>query len=144
MMIEFFVACVPPTANHQRKRIVRVGGFSKLADKPELVAAKAMLDSLLQAHQPMRPVEGPVRLELEFTWPWRKSETKKRRALGRVYHTTKPDSSNAAKTLEDRLSALLFLEDDKAVADLRVRKFWGDQPGILVRITALEEAPTHG
>lgn len=137
-MIEFFVQCVPPTANHQRKRIVRIGNFTKLADKPELVAAKSMLDSALYPHQPATPIAGAVRMHVEFTWPWRKSETKKRRALGRVHHTTKPDSSNAIKTLEDRLTALSFITDDKAVADLRVLKFWGDTPGIYVRIESLD------
>jgi Holliday junction resolvase RusA-like endonuclease len=133
-MLAFFVPCVPPTANHQRKRIVRIGQFARLADKPELVAAKAMLDSVLLPHQPHAPVEGPVRLVLEFTWPWRKSEAKRTRALGRIPHTTKPDCSNALKTLEDRLVALRFIEDDSRVVDVTVRKFFGDQPGIRVLI----------
>lgn len=133
-MIAFFVACIPPTANHQRKRIVRVGNFTRLADKPELVAAKAMLDSVLLPHQPHAPVDGPVRLVVEFTWPWRKSEAKRTRALGRIPHTTKPDCSNALKTLEDRLVALRFIEDDSRVVDVTVRKFFGDAPGIRVLI----------
>jgi Holliday junction resolvase RusA-like endonuclease len=133
-MIAFFVACVPPKANHQRKRIVRIGNFTKLADKPELVAAKAMLDSVLLPYQPHAPVDGPVRLVVEFTWPWRKSESKRTRALGRIPHTTKPDCSNALKTLEDRLVALRFIEDDSRVVDVTVRKFFGDTPGIRVLI----------
>ncbi len=38
--LSFFVACVPPAANHQRKRIVRRGKVASMADAPELVAAK--------------------------------------------------------------------------------------------------------
>ncbi|HEY3499418.1 MAG TPA: RusA family crossover junction endodeoxyribonuclease [Polyangiaceae bacterium] len=137
-MIEFFVSLVPPTTSHHHKKIVRIGKFSKLADRPELVAAKNSLDAALYPHQPLVAMDGPVRLEVELTWPWRKGETKKRRALGRVPHTSKPDCSNMLKTLEDRLVKLCFIEDDKAVADVHVRKWWGDTPGIRVRITPLE------
>lgn len=137
----FRLACIPPTASHHRKRIVRIGGFARLADKPELVAAKATLDALLLPHQPAQPVAGPVALSLVFTWPWRASEPKKRRAAGRLPHTSRPDLDNLAKTLTDRLVALRFLEDDAAVSDLRLSKWWGDEPGITIAIDPL--APAH-
>jgi Holliday junction resolvase RusA-like endonuclease len=38
------------------------------------------------------------------------------------------------KTLEDRLVRLRFLEDDRSVVELVVRKYWGDQPGIEIDI----------
>lgn len=135
----FFVACVPPTANHQRKQIVRVGNWTRLADKPELVAAKGMLDSLLYPHRPDAPLAGPVRLEVRWTWPWRASETKKRKALGRVPHTSKPDLSNALKTLEDRLVALRFVEDDRSIVQVSMSKWWGDQPGIRVALAPWQD-----
>lgn len=130
----FRLVCVPPTANHQRKKIVRIGKFSRLADKPELVQAKAMLDELLLPHQPPAPVAGPVTLSLEFTWPWLKSHSNRTRARGRIPHTSKPDLTNVAKTIEDRLAALRFIDDDRGVVDLRLTKWWGNQPGIMVQI----------
>ena len=138
--LEFRVVCVPPTTSHHAKRIVKRGKFSSLADKPELVAAKGMLDGLLLPHQPPAPVVGPYRLTLEFTWPWRLSESKRARARGRVPHTSRPDCSNLTKTLEDRLVALRFLEDDNAVVDLHVTKFWGDEPGIVIQIATVDVA----
>lgn len=134
MTLQFRIACVPPKTSHHAKRIVRIGTFARLADKPELVAAKAMLDSALLPHQPAAPVKGPVELNLHFEWPWRASETKRNRALGMMAHTSRPDCSNLAKTLEDRLVALRFLEDDNAVFKLVVTKWWGDHPGIEVEI----------
>src|SRR3990167_120693 len=80
-VLRFHLACIPPKTSHHAKRIVRVGQFSRLADKPELVAAKGMLDGLLLPHQPAAPIVGPVSLELELTWPWRSSESKRVRAL---------------------------------------------------------------
>jgi Holliday junction resolvase RusA-like endonuclease len=136
-MLAFHVPCVPPTANHQRKKIVRVGTWTRLADRPELVAAKDMLDALLVPHRPVAPATGATMLTLVFVWPWRKGESKRNRALGRIPRTTKPDCSNAAKTLEDRLVALRFLEDDAIVTRLVVEKYWGDDAGIGVRIEAL-------
>jgi Holliday junction resolvase RusA-like endonuclease len=133
-VIEFFLVCVPPSSSHHAKRIVRVGRFSRLADKPELLAAKEMIDSLLTPHRPRMPQLGPVTLTLEFTWPWRSSESLKTRARRLIPRTSRPDCSNLAKTTEDRLTALRFLEDDNQVVELVVRKFFGDHPGIGVLI----------
>lgn len=133
-MIEFFLVCVPPTANHQNKRIVRIAKWHRLADAPELVAAKEMIDGLLVPHRPMRPMQGPLTLTLEFTWPWRSSESLKTRARRLIPRDVNPDCSNLAKTTEDRLAKLRFMENDSQVVELVVRKFFGDHPGIGVRI----------
>jgi Holliday junction resolvase RusA-like endonuclease len=133
-VIEFFIACVPPTATHHHKKIARVGGFSRLVDKPELVAAREMVDNLLLRHQPETPMSGPLRLSLEFEWPWLSGHGKRLRAQGRVPKTTKPDCSNLAKMIEDRLVALRFMGQDQLVAGLVVDKFWGDRPGITIHI----------
>lgn len=139
-VISFHLSCVPPRTNHQRKRIVTIrtkakGTFSRLADSDELNDAKAMLDSLLLPHQPPEPITGPVALRLAFTWPWLKSHGKRLRAqYPAIPHTSKPDCSNIAKTLEDRLVALRFIEDDRHVVMLIVSKEWGDDPGIRVTI----------
>lgn len=133
-MIEFFLVCVPPTANHQNKRIVRMAKWHKLADAPELVAAKEMIDGLLTPHRPLLPQLGPVTLTLEFTWPWRAGESLKTRARRLIPRTSRPDCSNIAKTTEDRLTALRFINDDNQVVELVVRKFFGDHPGIGVLI----------
>jgi len=131
-MLDITLVCVPPRSSHHAKKIARVGGFARLVDKPELVAAREMLDTLLLPHQPPAPVPGPVVLCLEFTWPWLASHSRRTRTLGRIPHTSKPDASNVTKTLEDRLVALRFLEDDRAVAALHVLKWWGPAPGIRI------------
>lgn len=135
--LRFRLECVPPRTNHQRKRIVRIGKFARLADKPELEEAKAFLVSLLEPHRPPAAISGPVRLTVEWTWPWLKSQPRRFTAGGPQWHTSKPDLTNVAKTLEDRLVALRFLEDDRSVAELVLRKMWGPRPGILVEIQRL-------
>jgi Holliday junction resolvase RusA-like endonuclease len=136
--VTVFLTCVPPKTNHHAKKIVRIGKFSRMADNASLVAAKATLDELLLPHQPTVPVPGPVVLTVTFTWPWLTSHTKRFRALGRQPHTSKPDCSNVVKTLEDRLVQLRFIDDDRAVVELHVRKFWGDRPGITIELATLE------
>lgn len=133
-MIAFRIPCVPPTATHHRKGIVRVGKFLRLADKPELRAAKDMIDALLVPYRPPAPMHGAIALKLVFTWPWPAGTPKYRRALGREPRIAPPDCTNLAKTLEDRLAALLFFDNDKQVARLVVEKYNGDHPGIGVAI----------
>jgi Holliday junction resolvase RusA-like endonuclease len=132
-VIEFFLVCVPPTTSHHAKRIVRVRKWMKLADKPELVAAKEMIDGLLVPYRPRLPLAGPLTLTLEFTWPWRAGESLKTRARRLIPRDVNPDCSNLAKTTEDRLAALRFMHNDAQVVELVVRKFFGDHPGIGIR-----------
>lgn len=145
----FFLDCVPPTASHHSKKIVRVGKFTRMADSDRLVTAKQTIDTLLLAHQPAAPVAGPVELWLEFTWPWRSSDSKRVRGNGRIPRDTRPDCSNLAKTTEDRLVALRFLEDDGRVVRLHVSKWFGSRPGIAVTIEPFRQplfagAPAEG
>ena len=137
-MISFHLACIPPKTSHHAKRIVRVGKLSLLADKPELVATKQMLDALLLPHQPSAPIAGPVVLEVVYTWPWLTSHSKRARAAGRLPHTSKPDLDNVTKSLTDRLKALRFIDDDQAVVELRARKWWSGTPGIEITIRPWE------
>lgn len=141
----FTLDCIPPEATHHSKKIVRIGkgptAFSKLADTPALVAAKRTIDAALLPHKVAAPLRGPVRLTMDFEFPWRVSEPKKVRARGRIPRETKPDCSNLAKTTEDRLVALGFLEDDGQVVELVVRKWFGSQPGIRVSLVPVEAAP---
>lgn len=137
----FRISCVPPTANHQSKKIVTIKTrdgrqFSKLADKSELVTAKRTLDELLIPHQIPTPVQPPVVLAVIFTWPWLESHSNRFRAAGRRPHTSKPDLSNVVKTLEDRLVQLRFLEDDRSVVETHLQKWWGDAPGIEIAIAS--------
>tara|TARA_R110000868_G_scaffold282494_1_gene542790 strand:+ start:1096 stop:1575 length:480 start_codon:yes stop_codon:yes gene_type:complete len=135
--LRFRLSCIPPTTTHHAKRIVRLGRFSRLADKPELVGAKQTLEALLLPFQPASPVPGPVALTVHWTWPWLKGHSKRDRALGLKLHTSKPDLTNVMKTLEDRLVRLRFIEDDRSVARLSLTKHWGDVPGIAIEIVSL-------
>lgn len=142
--LTFHVTCIPPRTSHHAKRIVRVGQWSRLADTPALVAAKATLDALLLPHQPPVPMTGPVVLDVVYTWPWRASDGRRTRERGRMPHTCRPDLDNVTKSLTDRLMALRFIADDAAVVELHARKWWGDAPGIQITIQAVAASHREG
>jgi Holliday junction resolvase RusA-like endonuclease len=136
--LEFRLDLNPPTTTHQAKQIVRVGKFTKLADKPGLTSARSLYCALLSQYRPAEPVRTACRLTIAFTFPWRKSESKKTMANGTAAHTVRPDCSNLAKTFEDCLVQMGFIQDDALVTQLVVTKCFGSQPGVMVRIEGLE------
>jgi len=136
---KIFLSCIPPKTTHHAKRIVRVKGFARLADKPELTAAKDTYEALLCQHQIGTPYEGFLSVVIEVTWPWRKDTPKYKRVLGRVRCNTKPDADDFAKTLIDSLVRMRFIYEDSQVSELVVRKFWGDVPGVAIEIRHLDE-----
>lgn len=127
-------AIVPPKTNHHSKKIIRRGPFSSMADSDKLVAAKATWQTALAPFAPPAPLEGPIRLELELTWPWRKGDSRKVRALGHIPCIVKPDWDNSAKGIADALVLLGFLRADQQIVDGRVTKWIGDHPGLVFRL----------
>jgi Holliday junction resolvase RusA-like endonuclease len=133
---EFFVSCVPPKTTAQQKRHNgQTGAYFQSKDGK---AAEATYQALFLPHQPKEAHTGALQVEIILRWPWRSSESKKVRALGQVAMTTKPDADNIAKQLIDVLKSLRFFGDDASISDLIVRKRWGDNPGIRVRINRAE------
>lgn len=136
--MKFHLKMVPPTTTHQSKKIITIGkgpkSFSKLGDTKELQATCRSYEEMLRPFVPAAPIEGPTRLMLTFVWPYTASMPKRDRESGRLIpKITKPDCSNIAKTLEDRLVVMRILASDQQVYDITTRKFYG--PENLVGIT---------
>jgi Holliday junction resolvase RusA-like endonuclease len=142
-VIAFHLPIVPPKATSQSagKRVVVKNGVPLFFKNKKAVSAEDDLLTLCSEHRPSSAFEGPVRLVVDFVWPWRKSEPLKNRAAGRLPMTSKPDCSNVIKLLEDCLTKLQYWHDDGQVADLHVTKAWGDQVGIYVMVEAITAPP---
>ena len=144
-MITFFLPITPPKATSQSagKRIMIITDKATGKHRPMFFknrqAAGAEHDYLVLCapHKPESPFTCPVRLEVDFVFPWRKSEPSWRVALGHAPMTTKPDLSNAIKSLEDCLTKLGFWNDDGQVSDLHITKAWGDKVGISVSVSEI-------
>lgn len=131
---------VPPKTSHHAKKIVRFGKFTKLADKPELTTARQTWQTALAPFRPELPLTGWLALELVLTWPWRQSDSRKTRALGRIPCEVKPDCDNMAKTIIDVMVTLGFLRADQQITTLLVQKWIGDKPGLDFRLV---QGPTE-
>lgn len=143
-MISFHLAIIPSKATSQNagKRMAIINGRPMFFKNKQAQTAENDLTLLCSRFRPDAPLEGPVSLAVDFVFPWRKTEPKKRLALGRVPMTKKPDCSNLIKQIEDVLTKLRFWSDDGQVVDLRVSKAWGDRVGISVQIKPFGAAPT--
>ena len=84
-----------------------------------------------------RVMEGPVSVCLTAYLRIPQSVSKKRRAdmlSGAERPTKKPDGDNLAKLTMDALNGVCW-RDDVQVVDLTVRKFWSDEPRLVVEIS---------
>lgn len=138
-MIAFHLDIVPPKATSQSagKRMMIRNGKPMFFKNKDAKQAQESLIALCQPFAPSQPIEDPVALLVEFTFPWRASEPKWRRQLGRVAHDKRPDCDNLVKMLGDVLTQLKFYRDDAQVAQLTVTKAWGYRPGIRVSISEI-------
>jgi hypothetical protein len=84
-----------------------------------------------------RIIDGPVDVRLTAYLRIPKSASKKLRAamLANIQRPTKkPDNDNLAKLALDALNGVCW-HDDVQVVDLTVRKFWSDDPRLVVEIS---------
>jgi Holliday junction resolvase RusA-like endonuclease len=99
--------------------------------------------ALMAPHAPPKPLAGPLRLDVVFRWPWRKSELKRNIAKGSMPHDVKPDFDNCCKQLCDVMQSVGMFTNDSQLAEVRVKKFWTDQGGIDVWLEELGNGPTN-
>lgn len=130
MTTEFFMAMVPPTCTHQEKKIRIVNGKPLFYDPPELKAAKQKLEAHLAQYKPEQPYSCGVRLITKWLFPAGDHPNGS-------YRITKPDTDNLQKALKDIMTKLGFWQDDCLVASEITEKFWGDVPGIYIKIESL-------
>lgn len=141
-MINFFVSCEPPKSTHQASlRIITPKHGKSFVGKYKNSKAKQAeeyISLLLRPYAPLKPYIGPLTVSVEWTYPWRKAETKARKAAGYQPCDKRPDCDNLCKILFDCMSKLGFWVDDGQIADLRFGKGWGDKPGIGITINEIE------
>jgi len=118
-----------------RAKIVKIGGFSRMATPEKTVAYEGLV--ALAAQQAMgerQLLDGPVAvtMELECQIPASWSKRKQQQALlGEIRPTTKPDADNTAKAILDGCNGVLW-RDDVQVVELSVRKRYSPTPCVLV------------
>jgi Holliday junction resolvase RusA-like endonuclease len=114
-----------------RPKFARMGKGVRAYDPEKSRNWKAYVKAIAAQHSP-KMMEGPLLVDLHFRFPRPKSVSAKKRP----FHTVKPDCTNLAKGIEDALNGLLWA-DDSQVVDLRIRKDYGAEAGVLVKVEEL-------
>ncbi len=128
---------LPPTTVAQQKRMTVVNGRPVFFKSKKQNEAQASFYSTLEPYQLPDPITGVVELAVVVTWPWRAGDSKKVRALGWDWHSTKPDLDNWVKDLIDCMVRMRFIEDDAKVARCVSEKRRGDDVGVKIGIARL-------
>ena len=132
---EFFLPMIPPKVTNQMHRIIADprGHRPRFYDPPELAEARAKFLSHLSVHAPAEKLSGPVRLLVIWCFP---AEGKHRHG---EFKTSKPDTDNLDKLLKDCMTRVGFWKDDAQVAREIIEKMWSNQPGIFIKVSAIEQ-----
>ena len=126
-----------PTVTHQSKKIIYVRtrnrSFPKMADTPELEAARALYARELSRHKgkPLAPLQGYLEMELWMCWKWNHPYENWRIAM--------PDWDNAAKTFQDILVKTGYILHDNQVVRACVNKIQGPKAGIKLQLRLLPD-----
>lgn len=126
--MEFFMAMVPPTVTAQEHKVTMKNGKPVFYEPAELKNAKSKLLANLSKHRPYISYNSGIRLTVKWIFP---TGNKHKNGEWRI---TKPDTDNLQKLLKDCMTKCGFWEDDALVCSEVVEKFWGDVPGIYIRI----------
>lgn len=135
--MRFILNCIPPKHTAQASnRILKTKDGRFFVGKMSSSNAKQTQNELmwlLSPHKPPKPFGEPIRLEVKWVYPFRKTEPKKNRIEG-LPCTTRPDCDNLCKLLLDIMTRLGFWVDDSIIYDLHFTKVYSDNPHIEINI----------
>ena len=76
MTYSFFCPCVPPTATAQQKGVMVRGGRPLFYTKKTVTKSQDFFTALFHSYRPPCPFNGPVKVTVILTFPWRKGDRK--------------------------------------------------------------------
>jgi Holliday junction resolvase RusA-like endonuclease len=147
MMIEFYVNGTPKGQPRPKAFARKFGAkwMARVYDPGTAEGWKSEIATAAKTHIPPQPLSGPLSVQIALHFPRPKSHSNKKGTLkadAPRFHTSKPDSDNAAKACLDALTALGFWLDDSQVCKLQCWKFYttDGRPGAWIRIGQAMEA----
>lgn len=143
---QIFVAGIPKGQPRARARRGQLGVYDPgTADGWKELMGVALRDSM-----PEHPLDGAVKVDVDFLMPRPKTFNKRTRAIygltnskmpkGEVWHTGKPDPDNLHKAVLDTMTQMGYLRDDAIVCHGEISKRYhadGDRSGALIMIRTL-------
>lgn len=127
----------------QRPRVVNRGKFSTAYTPKKTVQYENLVKLYYEqeAHGEMFPEDAMLDVRIFAFYEIPKSTSKKRRAdmlANKIRPTKKPDFDNIGKIICDSLNLVAY-HDDSSVVDAQVRKFYSEQPRVVVSIKTIKE-----
>jgi len=117
----------------QRPRATRLG---RVYTPKETVSFERTVGQIAAQHFP-EPIDGAVKVTVWATFePPQSWSGKKRREHLHRPHTQRPDLDNCAKAVLDALNRIAWA-DDGQVAEIHVRKVWGEGAKTVVTVEAV-------
>ncbi|MEG0471295.1 MAG: RusA family crossover junction endodeoxyribonuclease [Solibacillus sp.] len=124
----------------ERPRFSRAGNGVRTHDAPKSRNYKELVKLVAWQNKPTEPIQESIRLEVDvFIIPPKKYHTKPKQALiasGELRPTTKPDLDNLVKGIKDGCTKIIW-HDDAQIVEMVVRKFYGMQPRVEVKIKVI-------
>ncbi len=141
------VAINPIAKPRPKFRVVKIkkgkftSGHSVMTYYPgDYMEKEQELSLLIAALREVRePYDGPISVDAICVFALPPSLTKKEREarMKAGWHIIKPDVDNVGKWILDAMNHIRIWSDDCQVADLRIRKRWGNEAGISLLVEAL-------
>ncbi len=131
----------PPKATVQAStRILRRKDGTFFIGKPQNSNAKkanAYLKNILKPYSPIVPYDFPISIEVQYQFPFNKTEKKANIKKGIIPHHKRPDADNLMKGLFDICSKLNWWNDDSQLCEVQFGKFYSKNPSITINIYEL-------
>lgn len=134
--IEFTIGCIPPKTTAQSTTRVFKNKYTRkmFIGKTERGATtRNEIIGLLLPFKPELPLQGALKLKIEWVYPYLKSVRKKDKGL-KIPCTTRPDCDNLCKFLCDCMTRCGFWIDDAQVSQLEFYKYYFEKPCIHIEI----------
>ncbi len=133
-MIKFTIP--GPPIGKGRPKFTRCGSYTHTYTPPKTANYEMLVQWYFMQSQANKII-GSIVADIEAYMPIPKSTSKKQRAMmigGIIRPAKKPDWDNIGKIICDALNKLAY-DDDSAVVDGRVRKYYSDDPRVEVTLT---------
>ena len=121
-----------------RPRATVISGQARMYDPKNAKDYKLQVRyAAMQQLQGRKPLEGPLRLSVEFYRDIPRSWSKRKQlnaGAGLIRPTSKPDLDNYVKAVKDALKGVCWLDDSQVVEYGPTGKYYSEKPRIVVEI----------
>ena len=125
----------PPKYTAQQRRWSVVNGRPRTYPDKRAKHTREELAALLEPYKPDALYTGPLKMQVDLYYPYRKSDLRSPEAKAGIPipKVTRPDVDNSMKLLQDVMTGMYYV-DDSQIYSLNARKFYGPQPGLMIDI----------